>query len=93
MKYVSVDSEWIPREGMMIVKSDLLKNVVRPIAVSWVAISFGSLLALIIKMSLDLEVPTLVASGITFVFAVFAAFYLFPQILKAPFGDMDLSEY
>jgi len=77
----------------MIAKSDFLKNVVRPIAVSWVAISFGSFLALILEMSLDLEVPTLVASGITFAFAACSAFYLFPQKLKAPFGDMDLSDY
>jgi membrane protease YdiL (CAAX protease family) len=78
---------------MMISKSDLMKDVVRPIALSWVFVSFGSLVALILEMFLDLEVPTLYASGITFVFAAFAAFYLFPRKLKAPFGDMDLSEY
>jgi membrane protease YdiL (CAAX protease family) len=77
----------------MILKGDFMKNVVRPIALSWVFVSFGSLVALILEMFLDLEVPTLYASGITFVFAAFAAFYLFPRKLKAPFGDMDLSEY
>jgi membrane protease YdiL (CAAX protease family) len=89
----SVDSEWIRKEGMMIAKRNLLKDVVRPIGVSWVAIGFGSLLALILEMFLDLEVPTLIASGITFAFAAFSAFYLFPRILKAPFGDMGLSGY
>jgi len=93
MECKSVDSEWIRKEGRVIAKSNLLKDVIRPIGVSWVAIGFGSLLALILEMFLDLEIPTLVASGITFVFAVFAAFYLFPKKLKAPFGDMDLSSY
>ena len=77
----------------MISKGDFMKNVVRPIALSWVFVSFGSLLAFFLEVFLDLEIPKLCASGITFVFAAFAAFYLFPQKLKAPFGDMDLSEY
>jgi membrane protease YdiL (CAAX protease family) len=93
MECISVDSKWIRKEGMMIAKRDFIKDIVRPIGVSWVAIAFGSLLALILEMFLDLEVPTLVASGITFVFAVFVAFYLFPQTLKSPFGDLDLSTY
>jgi membrane protease YdiL (CAAX protease family) len=77
----------------MVTKSGLMKNLVRPIALSWVFVSFGPLLAFFLEVFLDLEIPKLCSSGITFVFAAFAAFYLFPRKLKTPFGDMDLSEY
>jgi hypothetical protein len=85
----ATELEWIPKEGIMISKSDLMKNVVRPIGLSWVFVAFGSLLALFLKVFLDLEVPKLYASGITFVFAAFAAFYLFPRRLEVPFRDLD----
>ncbi len=77
----------------MISTSNLMKNVVRPIGLAWVFVAFGSLLAFFLEVFLDLEVPKLYASGITFVFAAFAAFYLFPRILKVPFEDLDLSGY
>jgi len=77
----------------MISKSTFMKDTVRPIALALVSISFGSLLALILDVFLSLRVPRLYTSGITFLFAAFAAFWLFPRRLRLPFGDIPLSEY
>jgi membrane protease YdiL (CAAX protease family) len=77
----------------MISRSGLVKNVVRPVGLAWVTVVFGSLLALFLEVFLDLEIPKLYTIGITFVFATFSAFFLFPRILKVPFRDMDLSVY
>ena len=74
-------------------KSELMKDVVRPIALSWVFVTFGSLLAFVLEVFLDLEVSKNLTSVITFVFAAFAAFYLFPRKIRLPFRDVELSEY
>jgi membrane protease YdiL (CAAX protease family) len=78
---------------MMLSKRNFMKYTVRPIGLAFVFISFGSFLALLLGMLLDIEIPILTTSGITFIFAAFAAFVLFPRILKIPFGDIGLSEY
>jgi membrane protease YdiL (CAAX protease family) len=70
-----------------------LKNIVRPIALSWVAIGSGSLVSLILKMSLEIQLSRLTTSLITLVIAAFAAFILFPKILKQPFTTPSLSLY
>ena len=75
------------------IKSKFMKDLVRPIGLAWVFVSFGSLLALFLKVFLDIEVPKMLTSVITFVFAVFSAFYLFPRIIRSPFGDVEWSEY
>lgn len=62
----------------MILKGHLMKDTVRPIAIAVVAVGFGSLLVLLLELGLDLEVSKIPASVITFAFAAFAAFYLFP---------------
>jgi membrane protease YdiL (CAAX protease family) len=77
----------------MFAKNNLMKDVVRPIGLAWVAIGFGSLLVLLIEALLDLEVSKVLASSLTFVFAAFAAFFVFPGKLKVPFGDVGLSAY
>lgn len=77
----------------MMSKSELMKNTVRPIALACVSVAFGSLVALFMEVFLDLEVSTFLTSVITFSFAAFAAFYLFPRRLRLPFGDVGWSEY
>jgi membrane protease YdiL (CAAX protease family) len=74
-------------------RKKFMADVVRPIGLSFVFVSFGSLLALCLKVFLKIEVPTLISSAITFVFAVLAAFYLFPLKLHLPFGDVGQAEY
>ncbi len=74
-------------------KSRFMMDTVRPIALAFVAVAFGSVVALALEVFLGLEVPRLHASGITFLFAALVAFYLFPRRLKLPFGDVGLSEY
>jgi len=74
-------------------KSEFMKDLVRPIALAWVFVSFGSLLAFFLEVFLDIEVSTSLTSVITFVFAAFAAFYLFPRVIRLPFADVELSEY
>jgi membrane protease YdiL (CAAX protease family) len=44
-------------------------------------------------MLLDIEISKLVASVINFVLAAIGAFYVFPRLLKQPFGPASLSEY
>jgi membrane protease YdiL (CAAX protease family) len=74
-------------------RSGLLKDTIRPIAIAFVAVSFGSLLVLLIEMLVDVNFTTIQQSGVTFVFAAIAAFSLFPRRLKQPFGDVSLSTY
>jgi membrane protease YdiL (CAAX protease family) len=77
----------------MIVKNEFMKNLVRPIALVWVALGFGPLVGLVFETFLELDIPVLISSGITFVASAFMAFYLFPKRLKLPFGEVGLSEY
>jgi hypothetical protein len=77
----------------MLRHSELMKRTVRPIALAWVAVGFGSLLVLMLETMLDVKVPTLYASGLTFVIAAVAAFRVFPAVLRLPFGDVSVSEY
>ena len=77
----------------MRVKNEFMKNLVRPIALTWVAVGFGSLIGLLVGIFLDLDLPILYSSGITFVAAAFTAFFLFPQKLRVPFGEVSLLEY
>jgi hypothetical protein len=77
----------------MMSTKELMKDIVRPIAIAFVSVAFGSLLALFLKVFLDIEVSKLITSAITFSFAAFSAFYLFPRVLKLPFRDVALSEY
>ena len=74
-------------------KSEFMKDLVRPIALTWVFVSFGSLLAYFLEVFLDLELSKMLTSVITFVIAAFAAFYLFPRKIRLPFRDVELSEY
>ena len=81
------------KEGMMTGKRNLMKDVVRPIGLSWLAIGFGSLLVMLLEMLLDLEVSRILTSGLTFLFAAIAAFVVFPGKLRSPFGDLSLPAY
>jgi membrane protease YdiL (CAAX protease family) len=73
--------------------SNLMRDIIRPIALAVVSVTFGSLIALLLEVFLDLELSKLLTSVITFAFAAFSAFYLFPKILRLPFRDVSLSEY
>jgi hypothetical protein len=77
----------------MISKSNLMKVTIRPIALACVSIGFGSLLGLFLEIFLALEVPKLLISFITLIFAAFSAFFLFPKVLRSPFRGVSLSEY
>jgi membrane protease YdiL (CAAX protease family) len=77
----------------MISKSKSMRDIVRPIAIAFVSVTFGSLLALFLEIFLDLEVPELYTSVLTFAFAAFAAFFIFPRKLRLPFGKLGWSEY
>jgi hypothetical protein len=74
-------------------KGGLMKETVRSIALAFVSTGFGPLLALFLQVLLDLELSKVLTSVITFSFASFSGFYLFPRKLRLPFGDVDWSEY
>jgi len=93
-KYNSyLDPEGIFVGKIMIVNKEFMKNLVRPIALTWVAVGFGPLVELLLGIFLDLDIPILYSNGITFVAAAFTAFLLFPKILRVPFEDVSLPEY
>jgi membrane protease YdiL (CAAX protease family) len=72
---------------------DLVSTKVRPIALAVFFGTLGFLLRLLLDMLLDVEMPKLPASVLNFVLAAFAAFFIFPRVLKQPFGEVDLPEY
>jgi membrane protease YdiL (CAAX protease family) len=84
---------FLRRRGIMNTRSSFMKNIVRPIALAWVAIGSGGLVGLILEISLDIQLSKLTTSLITFVIAAFAAFILFPKIIKQPFETSRLSLY
>jgi membrane protease YdiL (CAAX protease family) len=81
------------KEKIMISKSELRKDIVRPIAIALVSVAFGSLIGLLIEIILDREISKLLISLITFIFAALSAFYLFPKVIKSPFRNVSWSEY
>lgn len=81
------------KEKKMIAKRAWMKYTVRPIALACVSVGLGSLLVLLLENMWEVEVSTVYASGLTFVLAALAAFWVFPRVLRLPFGDVTLSEY
>ena len=74
-------------------RTHFMTEIVRPIALAWVCVTFGSLVALVLKITIDLQISKLTASAISFIVGGFCAFALFPKILKQPFGAVGLSTY
>lgn len=72
---------------------DLMSTKVRPIALAVFFGTLGFFLRLLLDMFLDVEMPKLPASVLNFVLAALAAFFIFPRVLKQPFGEVDLPEY
>jgi membrane protease YdiL (CAAX protease family) len=70
-----------------------VNDTVRPIALAFVFVGLGFLLRSVLAMALDVEIPKWVASVLNFVLAALGAFYVFPSLLKEPFGQVDLGEY
>ena len=68
-------------------------GVVRPIALACVFISAGFLLRMVLGMGMDVKLPLLAGSVINFALAAFGAFFVFPKVIKEPFGDVGLPEY
>ena len=77
----------------MLIKSNIMKDVVRPIGLAWLAIGCGSILVMIIEKLLGIDISKILASGLTFVIAAFVAFIVFPGKIRLPFGDVSLSAY
>lgn len=77
----------------MVSKGTFMRNTVRPIALAMVAVTFGSLVSLLLQVLLKVQVPRLFESAISLAFAAFVAFYLFPRGLKLPFRDITPREY
>jgi hypothetical protein len=74
-------------------RTHLMTDIVRPIALAWVCVTFGSFAALVLKATVGLHISKLTASAITFLVAASGAFALFPKILKQPFGAVELPTY
>lgn len=74
-------------------RSNLRRDTVRPIAIACISPVLGTLPAFFLEVFLDIEVSKLTTSVITFAFAAFSAFYLFPKILRSPFRDVTWTAY
>lgn len=72
---------------------DLMKSTVSPIALALILIGPGFAIRLLLDLFLDVEMPKLLASVLNFLLAAFIAFFIFPKLLKQPFGKVSLSEY
>ena len=72
---------------------DLMKSTVSPIALATLLPTFGFLLRLLLDMLLDVEISKLLISVLNIPLAAFIAFFIFPKLLKQPFGKVDLPEY
>jgi len=72
---------------------DLMKSTVSPIALATLLPTFGFLLRLLLDMLLDVEISKLPISVLNIPLAAFIAFFIFPKLLKQPFGKVDLPEY
>jgi membrane protease YdiL (CAAX protease family) len=70
-----------------------MKDTVRPIALAFVFTTLGFALRAVLAMLLDVELSKLAASVINWVLAAVGAFYVFPRLLKQPFGPVSLAEY
>lgn len=77
----------------MITKSDLMREKIGPIALACVSPVIGTLPGYFLEAFLDIEIPNLYTIVITFSFAAFSAFYLFPKKLRLPFRDVSITEY
>jgi membrane protease YdiL (CAAX protease family) len=73
--------------------NSLLKNTVRPIAFAVLFASLGFTLRAALAMLLDVEISKPAASALNFVLAAVGAAYVFPRLLKQPFGPVGLPEY
>ena len=72
---------------------NLMKSTVSPIALATLLPTFGFLLRLLLDMLLDVEISKLPISVLNIPLAAFIAFFIFPKLLKQPFGKVDLPEY
>jgi len=72
---------------------DFMRRTVSPIGLAIVLTSLGFLLRLLLDVLLDVEISKLAASVLNFLLAALIAFFIFPTLLKQPFGKVTLSEY
>jgi membrane protease YdiL (CAAX protease family) len=70
-----------------------MKDIVRPIALTWVFVAPGFFLRILLRMALDIEMPILYASVLNFALSAFGAFVIFPRLLGQPFGKIEVSNY
>ena len=77
----------------MVTRSKFMRDTVRPVALACISPALGSLFGLFLELFLDIEISKIFISVITFCIAAFSGFYLFPKVLRSPYGDVNLSEY
>ena len=72
---------------------DFMRGTVSPIALAFVLTTLGFFLRLLLDVFLAVEMSKLAASVLNFLLAAVIAFFIFPRLLKQPFGEVSLSEY
>jgi len=72
---------------------DRTRSLVRAIALAVLFTTLGFGLRAALAVLLDVELSKLAASAINFVLAGVGALYVFPRLLKQPFGQVGLGEY
>lgn len=74
-------------------KSSVISDVMQAVALSVVFVSAGFMLRSMIKVFFDVELSKDIASVLNFGLAIVGAYFVFPKLLKQPFGEVSLSEY
>lgn len=77
----------------MVTTRNFMREKVGPIALACVSPVIGTLPGYFLELFLDIEIPNLYTIVITFSFAAFSAFFLFPKKLRLPFRDVSITEY
>lgn len=71
----------------------VMRNVVRPIAVTVAAPALGFAFIFLGEQFLDLEFSRLFSSVVNLIVASIFAFYLFPRVFGIPFGKVPVRDY
>lgn len=74
-------------------KSTFSNDILRPIVLAIVFVMLGFTIHALLAMVFDIEMSKLAASVLNFALAAFGAFFIFPKVLKQPFGEVPFSEY
>ncbi len=73
--------------------SEVMRPIIRPIALTILFPTLGFLICLLVEMLFKIEIPRVTSSVINFVLAAIAALFLFPRVFGIPFGKIGTQDF